>query len=389
MLKTLCLSLLLVSGLEVAAQTCAGTLESRVAEEVREIQKKYDVAGMAVTVVAGGQKLVYPFGVSSKESKRVTTGDTIFEVGSVSKLFTSLLAGYAQASGKLQLTAPASRYWPELAGSGFDKISVLELATYTPGGLPLQFPDAVRTDAELLAYLRGWRPEFAPGTRRLYSNPSIALAGLLAAKSMGKPFEELMRGEVFSKLGLEDTYIRVPEKRMADYAWGYNSEGKAVRVTPGMLDAQAYGVKTTAKQLGEFLERMMEPGKIGDAKMREAVKVSRGGYFQVGGMVQGLGWEMYPWPLALEGLLKGNSQQAIFEVNAAKRMVPARGVEEMVLHNKTGSTNGFGTYVAMVPGKKLGIAMLANRNYPIPVRVGAAYRILERVEACGVGAAGK
>lgn len=378
-----CLTALLWGNAEAGAQTCAVAIEKAVAGEVAEIRKQHDVAGMVVAVVADGKRWVYPFGVSAKDSQKPTTGDTIFEVGSVSKVFTSILVGYAQAQGKLELTGPASRYWPELKGSSFDRVSVVELATYTPGGLPLQFPDAVSAEKDLLGYFRGWKPEYAAGTKRQYSNPSIGLAGYVAARSLGRPFVELMEREVLPKLGLKDTHIRVPEKRMVDYSWGYNGEGKAVRVTPGVLDAEAYGVKTTAKDLASFVERAMAPGTIGDAKMRAAVEAGRRGYFAVGGMTQGLGWEMYPWPVSVEGLLEGNSPKVIFEANAAKALRPAREVRDAVWHNKTGSTNGFGTYVAMVPGKKMGLVMLANKNYPIPARVKAGYRIMKAAEGCG------
>ena len=52
-----------------------------------------------------------------------------------------------------------------------------------------------------------------------------------------------------------------------------------------------------------------------------------------------------------------------------------------VLFNKTGSTNGFSSYVAFVPQKKIGIVMLANRNFPIPARIKAAYAVLDLLAA--------
>jgi beta-lactamase class C len=49
------------------------------------------------------------------------------------------------------------------------------------------------------------------------------------------------------------------------------------------------------------------------------------------------------------------------------------------LFSKTGSTNGFGAYVAFVPDRRIGVVMLANRNLPIPARIQAAHAVLERL----------
>lgn len=101
----------------------------------------------------------------------------------MSKTFTATLAAYAEASGKLSLSDPASKHWPELKGSAFDGITLLNLGTYSAGGLPLQFPEQVKDQASLLDYYRHWKADYAPGTQRLYSNPSLGLFGYLAAKA--------------------------------------------------------------------------------------------------------------------------------------------------------------------------------------------------------------
>ena len=75
-----------------------------------------------------------------------------------------------------------------------------------------------RTRAQIRDYYRQWQPTYAPGSQRLYSNPSIGLFGYLAARSLGQPFERLMEQQVFPALGLEQTHLDVPEAALAQYA---------------------------------------------------------------------------------------------------------------------------------------------------------------------------
>jgi beta-lactamase class C len=349
-------------------------------EAVRPVMDEYNVPGLAVAVTIRGQRSYFNYGVASKESGQKVTEDTLFEIGSISKTFTATLASYAQVTGALSFSDKASRYLPALAGSRFDEISLLDLGTYAAGGLPLQFPDDVTDQDTMIAYYRNWRPAYPAGTHRQYSNPSIGLFGHLAARSMGQPFDDLMEQMLFPALGLKRTYIKVPQDRMGDYAYGYSKEGKPVRVTPGVWDSEAYGVKTTSADLIRFAEANMAGSKLDDT-MQRAIRATHTGYYRVGDMTQGLGWEMFAYPTDLERLLAGNSVQVSFKPNAVTRFDPPLPSREDVLINKTGSTNGFGAYVAFVPAKGIGVVMLANRNYPIPARVRAAHRILTALDS--------
>jgi CubicO group peptidase (beta-lactamase class C family) len=111
---------------------------------------------------------------------------------------------------------------------------------------------------------------------------------------------------------------------MADYAWGYNSANKPVRVNPGVFDAEAYGVKSSAADMIRFVQANIDPGQLA-APMRQAVECTHDGYFQVGDTVQGLGWEQYRAPVSLAQLQAGNSEKMSREAESGQAAAAAAG----------------------------------------------------------------
>ncbi|EOF7684197.1 PDC family class C beta-lactamase [Pseudomonas aeruginosa] len=364
----------------IADEAPADRLKALVDAAVQPVMKANDIPGLAVAISLKGEPHYFSYGLASKEDGRRVTPETLFEIGSVSKTFTVPLAGYALAQDKMRLDDRASQHWPALQGSRFDGISLLDLATYTAGGLPLQFPDSVQKDqAQIRDYYRQWQPTYAPGSQRLYSNPSIGLFGYLAARSLGQPFERLMEQQLFPALGLEQTHLDVPEAALAQYAQGYGKDDRPLRVGPGPLDAEGYGVKTSAADLLRFVDANLHPERL-DRPWAQALDATHRGYYKVGDMTQGLGWEAYDWPISLKRLQAGNSTPMALQPHRIARLPAPQALEGQRLLNKTGSTNGFGAYVAFVPGRDLGLVILANRNYPNAERVKIAYAILSGLE---------
>ena len=368
----------------ISEKAPAATLRERdakalVTETVGPLMKRYGISGMAIGLTRGGRHYVFNYGVSSKKTGTSVDEKTLFEIGSISKTFTASLVSYAQLTGKLSLDDEASADLPTLRGTSFDRIRLINLGTHTAGGLPLQFPDDVRSGDDAIAYYRRWKPSHRPGTYREYSNPSIMLLGYIASQKMRAGFVPLMQRDLLTPLGLSDTFLVVPKDRLSHYAQGYTDADVPKRMSPGPLAAEAYGIRTTAKDLLRFIDANMGPVQLGDT-LRRAIVDTHTGYYRIGTMTQDLIWEQYRYPVSLSTLLQGNSDRLIFEANRAVEISPPLKPKSEVLIDKTGSTGGFGAYVAFIPQRKTGIVLLANKSYPISARVRAGYRILRRLE---------
>ena len=345
---------------------------------IRPLMQEYRIPGMAVAVIVNGKSYSYNYGVASLKTRQPVTDKTLFEIGSASKTFTATLASYAQVKGNLALSDSASKHLPSLRGSHFDNVSLLNLGTHTAGGLPLQVPDAIHNDDQLMDYFRQWKPSYAAGTYRVYSNPSIGMLGMIAARSMDESFVDAIEKKLFPMLGMTHSYIKVPPDQMKDYAQGYTKQGAPIRLNAGVLSSEAYGIKSSTPDMIRFIAANMQMIKI-DSKLQRAIDDTHTGYFRSGEITQDLIWEQYPYPVELKQVLAGNSNTMTYQATKATELNPPLQPQANSLINKTGSTNGFASYVAFVPAQKLGIVMLANKNYPIAQRVTAAYQILTQL----------
>ncbi|HDJ7843782.1 TPA: ADC family extended-spectrum class C beta-lactamase [Acinetobacter baumannii] len=351
-------------------------IKKLVDQNFKPLLEKYDVPGMAVGVIQNNKKYEMYYGLQSVQDKKAVNSSTIFELGSVSKLFIATAGGYAKNKGKISFDDTPGKYWKELKNTPIDQVNLLQLATYTSGNLALQFPDEVQTDQQVLTFFKDWKPKNPIGEYRQYSNPSIGLFGKVVALSMNKPFDQVLEKTIFPALGLKHSYVNVPKTQMQNYAFGYNQENQPIRVNLGLLDAPAYGVKSTLPDMLSFIHANLNPQKY-PADIQRAINETHQGFYQVNTMYQALGWEEFSYPATLQTLLDSSSEQIVMKPNKVTAISKEPSVK---MYHKTGSTTGFGTYVVFIPKENIGLVMLTNKRIPNEERIKAAYAVLNAIK---------
>jgi beta-lactamase class C len=353
----------------------------RIAAEIFEpIMAEYKVPGLAVGVVIDGETHIFVTGVANPKAGTPVTADTLFELGSVSKLFTVTLAAEAEGDGRLALDERIAAYLPDLDGTAFGELTLAALATHATGGMPLHVPEGVTTRAKLDAWLARWKPAAPPATTRSYSNLSIGLLGAIVADRLGVSYADAMEGGLFPALGLTDTFVRVPEQRMVDYAMGTNRDGRPTRMNPGFLVEEAYGIRSTIVDMTRFLAAALGEADI-DPGLAAALARTRTAYADTAYYAQAMIWEGYAWPVDRHALEAGNSLDMALKRQPMTPRTPPAAPEGAMFWNKTGSTSGFGTYVALLPDEKIGVVILANRAFPNPVRAIATVGLIAALRA--------
>ncbi|MFO7193462.1 serine hydrolase domain-containing protein [Thermocrispum sp.] len=204
--------------------------------------------------------------------------DTIFDMASVSKLFTSIVVMQLVEAGKVELDAPVARYVPEFAENGKEAVTVRQLLTHTsglPAWLPLwsQYPDVPsRLRAALTA-----EPVAEPGTAYEYSDLNLIALGVLAERVSGKPLDDLVADGITGPLGMRDTgYNPSPALRDRIAATEYQSTPPRGMVHGEVHDENAWslggvaghaGIFSTAGDMAVLAQALLNGGSYGGKRI--------------------------------------------------------------------------------------------------------------------------
>jgi D-alanyl-D-alanine-carboxypeptidase/D-alanyl-D-alanine-endopeptidase len=213
---------------------------------------------MASATVVDGQTRFVSHGAGINET-------TLFEIGSLSKIFTNLLLAQLVDEGKIDLDAPASNYLPEgMALSLFDgqPVTLFDLATHS-SGLPAIPPELGLADPAnpyrhydenlLETFLAAYPLPRAPGERFEYSNIGATLVGLAASHVAGQPYAQMVEERILEPLGMEDTMLVVPGDKLDRFAQGHDAAGEPVPHWDFDVFAPAGGWRSTAADMAKFL----------------------------------------------------------------------------------------------------------------------------------------
>ena len=324
--------------------------------------------GFAAAAYVGGRIRFFNYGLADEATRQPITPDSLFNVASVRKLFEATLVALGTLRGELGLDDPVSKYVPELHGNYISRVTIGQLVTHTSGLLlPTDhppWPNESYSLAEFIAMLNAFAPHGGewPGGQRIYTHAGYVLLQLALERRYGLPVGKLIEDRILRPLGMHSTLLpeRGPDHRAvmsADFMQravqgyssqgGYSDQGMAIG-PPG--DQQSYfdfpgtgQMFSTARDLAIFMAACLD-GELADPQLHDALRMTQREMFVVSHKFgQAMAWEN----------------------------IDADGVAVV---DKPGGLNNATAYVGLVPARKLGVLLLANRaEFPHEI---VRYRVL-------------
>ena len=323
-----------------------GVLDEAV-ERIAARHGKRHVGLVVGAVTSAGARFVVPVGRVRAPDGPAPRADSLFEIGSVTKVFTALLLAEAVTRGELSLDTPLGDLLPGVDVPSRDGavITVEHLATHTSGlpNNPMPLPAAVWAQwkaragdpweaidrAALLSALGGMKLRRTPGIGRIaYSNLGAGLLGhALVAAAAAHHYGELVRSRICDPLGMADTVLLPDPEQAEREAVGHRRRGRTTAhwEVAGLPGAGA--LRSTASDMLTFLHAQLRPD---DTPLGPAIALTHAERRPGQRLGIGLGW----------------------------LRVPMRGDHVLLWHN--GGTGGFRAFAGFVPAAGVGVVALAN-----------------------------
>jgi len=341
--------------------TTAATRASRLPDQndvkallVQLVDVEKRAPGIVVGMIAADpqERWVVGYGRLSATDTRIPDGDTVFEIGSITKVFTGILLAQAVVNGEVKLDDPISMYLPEgVTAPEYEgrSITLLDLATHTSGlpNMPSNMPQADPSNPyadytmdQMYDFLSGYRLTRAPASTYEYSNYGMGLLGNLLVRAADQAdYEALLLNRITRPLGMDSTRIEMTPEMLSNLAIPHSSYSVATNLWDNPTLPGAGALQSTANDMLTFLAANM--GLIGK-ELQPALQLAGTPQrpTEVSVCMVGLGWHFPSWPIII-----GDS----------RFLVPGKGIHE---HN--GGTGGYRSYLAWDPQRKVGVVVLAN-----------------------------
>ena len=333
-----------------------------VANELAPTASPGHAGGLAVALYAGRHVDFFNYGLADEATGQKVTPDTLFNIASLRKPFEATLVALGELRGELRLDDRLPRYLPELNGTYIRNITVGQLATHTSGLLlPTDhppWPNEQYTREQFIAMLNAFMPAHgvAPGRQRVYTHAGYVLLQLVLERCYGMPIHALIQHRILRPLAMDSSFVpeRGPDHRaimdgasMQRVVQGYSDQGMAIGPIGNQqsyFDFPGTGqMFASARDLAIFAAACVD-GRAIDPHLREAMRMTQREAFRIDEKFgQGMAWETVRLP----------------------------GV---TIVDKPGGLNNASGYIGLVPARRIGIVLLANRGeYPHEI---ARYKIL-------------
>jgi CubicO group peptidase (beta-lactamase class C family) len=291
---------------------------------------------LSVVVVSNGEKEYYNFGKTEVNGKDVDE-NTLYEIGSLTKVFTGTLLADMALDNLIDLNEPAQTYLdsqqvvlPEFNGV---PIRIIDLATHTSGlpKIPVGFKDSLNPYADLdidrlYKDLNAQVLFREPGTKYQYSNYGLALLGHILCSIENQSYDQLLDERIGKQLNLESTKVNLSVNQSKAIAHPHSITQRKTEPWDFKVYEGAGGLKSSSKDMGKFLLAHLQSLDI--PSLDKTVELTQQIYFD-DERKMGLTWHM-------------------------------GSINRENLYDHTGETGGYMSYMAIVPNSKVGIYLVTN-----------------------------
>lgn len=296
--------------------------------------KRQQIPGAAVAVIHEGREVVLKgYGLANVEHNVPVTADTVFQSASVHKQFTAAIVLKLAEQKKLSLDDPISNFFPD-GPHRWHKITVRHLLTHTSGIIDGVSELDLRkdyTEDELVQLAARLKPDGIPGEKWMYSNTGYVLLGCIVRHASGKFHGDVLRDEVFTRLGMKSAQVISEADIVPNRAAGYRLDGTELKnqewVAPSLNTTADGGLYVSIRDMAAW-----------DKGIRE------------GAVLSADSWKQAFTPVTL-------NDGTIFPYGFGWSVDEERGQPH---HHHDGAWQGFTTHISRYRGDDLTVIVLTN-----------------------------